>query len=176
MTLELTQDQTGPEVRSQGSNGNSKNTEPLTTHSNDDQTLDVGSDLSNEVQDQVHVRELNEKSTPRERTFEAKADPVVEEKENVISFSRADAGQSGDSANSDAGTDADFDREGDAKPCDKDGYRSSCLADPKNPPLIAVRDIAIERLDVYGNLIVQMFNKRPCYAIYVGPQGSPHFI
>jgi hypothetical protein len=140
----------------------------LTPHPNDDQTLVVGSELSNEVEDQVHVKELNDKSTPSWRTSEAKADPITEEKENVINFSRADAGQSDDPANSDAGTGADFGREGDAKPCDKDGYRSSCLVDPKNPPLIAVKDIAIEKPDVYGNLIVQMFNKRPCYAIYVG--------
>ena len=168
MTLELTQDQTGPELRSQGSDGSSKNTEPLTTHSNDDRTPDVGSDFSNEEEDQVHVREINEKSTPSGRIYEEIAEKSVGEKENVVTFSRADAGQNGDPANSNTSTDADSGREGDAKPCDKDGYRSSCFADPKNLPLIAVRDIAIERLDAYGNLIVQIFNKRPCYAIYVG--------
>jgi hypothetical protein len=167
MTLDLIQRNTGSGKISEDLGGGSARHESSASHSDDDENSETEAEIPDKENSTVKIEKPDDNPPADGKTPDVDTTTGLINDNNDDNITRPDAGRSEDRARVDAATAADLHRDGDSKPCNKDAYRSHCLADPKNPPLLPVKEIAVEKLDVYGNTIIQIFNKRPCYAIYV---------
>jgi hypothetical protein len=167
MTLDLIQRNTGSGKISEDVGGDSASHESPASHSDDDENSETASEIPNKGSPIVQIAKADENLPADGKTPDVDTTTGLKSENKGDNVTLLDAVKSEDRARMDAATGADLHHDGDAKPCDKDGYRNPCLADPKNPPLLPVKEIVVEKPDVYGNTIIQIFNKRPCYAIYV---------